>query len=482
MKRSILLLLALILSLTVEPLLAQTNNGYIAVEARQNANDLRWGKYKAVTVNHLKDYKNQPEQPLSKYGGWKVWKQKATGFFSTALVNDRWWIIDPEGYPMLHIGVVAVEAGTSENQKKAFQSKFQNKRNWAAQGAQSLRQFGFNGAGAWSDVEALKTIEQPLVYTVIISPMDKYKRAHLRNYGGKYEEAGWQGYRYDLAMVFDPEFDEHIAREVKKVTAYKNDKYLLGYFTDNELPWVFDALDRHLKLLKENEAGHIAAKKWLKKRKGARAEIADITDEDREAFTGFYFETYMKKVTKALKAEDPNHLYLGCRFNQFNQKQELTNPTIFKIAGKYMDVISINHYRKWQPEQVQMQQWEQWSGKPFLITEWYVKGEDSGLPNETGAGWNVKTQKERGYFYQNFTLELLKSKGCVGWHWFRYMDNDPSDLTTDPSNRDSNKGVVNSNYEPYDDLLNEAEQVNKQSYHLIQYFKQQQTDATKQHK
>ena len=49
-----------------------------------------------------------------------------------------------------------------------------------------------------------------------------------------------------------------------------------------------------------------------------------------------------------------------------------------------------------------MNNWGEWSGKPFLITEWYVKGEDSGLPNATGAGWNVPTQDDR-----NFLRKLL---------------------------------------------------------------------------
>ena len=48
----------------------------------------------------------------------------------------------------------------------------------------------------------------------------------------------------------------------------------------------------------------------------------------------------------------------------------------------------------------------------------------------------------------DFTLALLESRNCIGWHWFKYLDNDPDDLTTDLSNRDSNKGIVNLRYEP----------------------------------
>ena len=115
---------------------------------------------------------------------------------------------------------------------------------------------------------------------------------------------------------------------------------------------------------------------------------------------GFILKPILKKVAAAVRKYDPNHLYLGCRFNQ--ESEELNNSEIFKVAGKYMDIISINHYRKWEPVQSIMANWTNWSGKPFIITEWYTKGEDSGLPNKTGAGWNVPTQAGPGLFLSEF--------------------------------------------------------------------------------
>jgi len=82
----------------------------------------------------------------------------------------------------------------------------------------------------------------------------------------------------------------------------------------------------------------------------------------------------------------------------------------------------------------------------------------------------VATQQDRGWFYQNFTLGLLESKVCVGWHWFKYIDNDPTDLKTDPSNRDSNKGIVNVKYEPYQPLLDAMQELNHAAYPLTDYF------------
>lgn len=437
------------------------------VRARENTKTNVWRTYKAKTIERRPEYKSINDITMKEYGKNRL-KKEATGFFRVEKSGDRWWLIDPDGYLFIHKGVAVFRPGRSKRQKESLEKKYGSKNQWVKQESQFIKSHGFNGTGAWSDIELIRDNNIPLVYTIIVNPMGSYKREHKKKYGGKYEETGWQGYRFDLAMVFDPEFDEHIEKEISKISKYKDDKYLLGYYTDNELPWINDALHRHLTKLEKTEAGYIAARVWFDNRKGTGLDISGITPEDELAFSGYYFETYMKKVTKAIRKYDPNHLYLGCRFNQ--EDEELNNPEIFRVAGKYMDVISINHYRKWEPEQKIMKNWSNWSGKPFIITEWYTKGEDSGLPNNTGAGWNVPTQRDRGYFYQNFVIELLKSKACVGWHWFTYQDNDPEDLTTDPSNRNSNKGIVNSNYEPYQDLLDNMKVMNLSVYDLIKYL------------
>lgn len=459
----------LIVLMVITSASCQIKTKYKTVEAGNDTKDTVWVSYKAATVDGISGFKKKKEPQTSQYGGWKAWQKQATGFFRTEKVDNRWWIIDPEGYPFIHKAVVAFNPGKAKKQKEVFDQKYNSLAAWTQAETQMLRNYGFNGAGAWTNVDYMRTTDNPLVYTIIVSPMGNYKREHIKKFG-KYKEAGWQGYRFDLVMVFDKEFDKYVAEAIEPIAKYKNDKYLLGYFTDNELPWVYDALDRHLTLLAKDEQGYLAAKAWLDERKGKNANVNDITDEDRSAFTAFYFETYMKKVTEALRKADPNHMYLGCRFNQNKNKQELSNPEIFRIAGKYMDIISINHYRKWEPDQSTLNNWGEWSGKPFLITEWYTKAEDSGLPNNTGAGWLVHTQQDRGYFYQNFSLGLLQNKNCVGWHWFKYMDNDPDDLTTDPSNRDSNKGVVDRYFNPYIPLLEQMKQVNDNTYNLIQYF------------
>lgn len=92
------------------------------------------------------------------------------------------------------------------------------------------------------------------------------------------------------------------------------------------------------------------------------------------------------------------------------------------------------------------------------------------MANISGAGWLVKTQMDRGIHYQNFCLALLQIKNCVGWHWFRYQDNDPTDKSADPSNNDSNKGIVTTTYELYTPLADKMKQLNESVYDLIHYF------------
>jgi hypothetical protein len=231
------------------------------------------------------------------------------------------------------------------------------------------------------------------------------------------------------------------------------------------MPFKRDALINYLQL-PEKDPGHQAAQSWLQARHGAQATVRDITEQDKKDFLALVTDRYYRIVSAAIKKYDPNHLFLGSRFND----GELNYPEVFKAAGAYVDVMAVNYYRTWTPSQKKLAMWSQESGRPILITEWYVKGEDSGLSNTSGAGWIVKSQRDRGLFYQNFTLGLLESKVCVGWHWFKYSDNDPSEPNTDPSNRDANKGIVNFRYEPYSALLDAMKPLNERVYALADYF------------
>jgi hypothetical protein len=79
----------------------------------------------------------------------------------------------------------------------------------------------------------------------------------------------------------------------------------------------------------------------------------------------------------------------------------------------------------------------------------------------------VPTQKDRGHFYENFTLGLLQNNNVIGWHWFRYIDD--GDLKT--KGLSSNKGIVNVEYQEYRELTESMKVINSQAYSLSDYFR-----------
>jgi len=419
-----------------------------------------WNEYPTVTLDRLTGF--APERiPESLYGGRADRKVEATGFIYPKKVRDRWWLVDPDGYLFIHKGVVTVKSGTSKNQSSIMRKRFGNVTQWLDSTSRLLQRNGFNGTGNWSDADVIKESPVPLIYTRGFNFMASYGKKR----GGTYQKPGHTGYPDDLIFVFDPEFITFCNELASAAAGYKNERKLLGYFSDNEMPFPDDALDRYLKRAPEDH-GFKAATAWLKERKKGSAAPSVISDDDRTAFLAMMADRYFSIVSAALKRHDPNHMYLGCRFHG----DVIRKRPVFESAGKYMDAVSVNYYDVWTPEHDRLLQWSGWSGKPVLITEWYTKAEDSGLKNQTGAGWIVPTQKDRGYFYQNFTLALLESKVVVGWHWFKYQDNDPTDTSADPSNADANKGIVDNVFTPYQPLLEEMKEINTQVYNIIDYY------------
>ncbi len=440
---------------------ARAESGLVTV-AVQVAPGKSWTNYPTRTLAALPaEVTNRVDSGFSQYGGLLARKEKATGFFYPKQIGDRWWLVDPEGYLFLHKAVVAVSPVGGAGAKAAFNNKFGSDANWVASTTSLLWSNGFNGLGAWSDVTRMRAAAHPLVYTRIWNFMSSYGAKR----GGTYQKSGHIGYPKDCIFVFDPEFEVFCDNYAKQLAKSKDDPWLLGHFSDNEMPFKRDALLNYLQL-PEKDTGYQAARTWLQARHGAQATIKDITEQDRKDFLAHVTDRYYRIVSAAIKKYDPNHCFLGSRFHG----GELNYPEVFRAAGAYVDVMAVNYYRTWTPSPEKLTMWSKESGRPILITEWYVKGADAGLANTSGAGWIVKSQEDRGRFYQHFTLGLLESKVCVGWHWFKYSDNDPAEPGTDPSNRDANKGIVTARYETYPALLEAMKSLNGRVYSLTDYF------------
>lgn len=241
------------------------------------------------------------------------------------------------------------------------------------------------------------------------------------------------------------------------------DPNLLGHFSDNEIAFTVAQLDSLLSDQLLSPPSRSLLNNWIAEI-GGTSDV--ITANQKEKLLGKIAGQYYQTVSIVLKKADPNHLYLGSRLHAAAKN----NRYIFEGAAAFVDLVSINYYGYWEPKSTHLAEWSSWGDRPFFITEFYTKAMDSGMDNISGAGWLVKTQDERGIHFQNFCLQLLSSPNCVGWHWFRYQDNDPGDNTADPSNRDANKGLVNTQYQVYVPLANRMKALNLFKYRLSAFI------------
>jgi hypothetical protein len=454
--------LFLLLSLSCVSTKTGPTAGKVSVGARQWSKSdgvvhySDWKTFYATTLDDLRGYSPviQPQQTL--YGSDPSIKFTATGFFYTAKTGGRWWIVDPEGNATWNVAVNGVRPGSSARNEKSLSEKFGTNEGWISSTHREIESIGFNGTACWSEVPLVKYSNRhcttPLCYTLILSLWSGYQKQARKDHTLE-----------TSFSVFDPAFASYVDIQAQKLTENRNDTALLGYFSDNELGFNTGILDEYLSVKNENSPGFIIAKNWIASQDVTRESISDL---HREMFLGVVAEQYYRIVAEAIHRYDPNHLYLGSRLHG----KPKHNEHIVKAAGKYCDILSINYYGQWEPSVKHFAEWQKWADKPIIITEFYVKGDDSGMPNMSGAGWRVKTQDERGVFYENFCMKLLQMKNCVGWHWFRYMDNDPTDTTADDSNNDSNKGIVNNFYEYYQPLTRHMRVLNENRYGLIRYF------------
>lgn len=422
------------------------------VLAKNKTTHTKWTPRETVTLDNLPGYTFEKDTDLTPYGGSLVQREKATGYFHVRQIRGEWWLIDPDGGRFISKGINSVYLNRTERSKTAVEKNFGNEARWARDAKRLLKENGFNTLGCWSDLARLDQSKVEIPYTLYMKLMAGFARDRgLAKMG-----TGNNTYAGDVIPVFDPDFVDYCDEQFAAVAErHAEDPWMLGVFSDNELPLRGNVLSSYL-ALKPNNANRQVAEKWWKARQGRKAREPKADDE--KAFLQYVAERYFRIVTTAMKRHLPNHLYIGCRLINSSAK----SAAVMRAGRRYVDVWSINYYGRWTPRVDEMDRWLDESGRPFIITEWYAKGQDTGLDNLGGAGFTVKTQDDRGKFYQHFALHLMAHRGNVGWHWFKYVDDDEK-------NRDasiSNKGVFDADYQPYEPLLEQMRVLNEQVYRL----------------
>ncbi len=402
-------------------------------------------------------------------------QEQATGRFYTKKIGNRWWIIDPDGYRHIQRALNTIDPKNGAD--GAWAAKWTSNLEWLKSVGDDFKEIGMNGAGGFGDSQSAilgysnAYPEQALTLTPSFGFIAAYNKAYSVGYpdGSSITEMAIPYYVHSDGTTWESWCETYVKTQL---AGYEADPNTLGFFSDNELQFSSNSknlIEELLAIGDESNYGYAAAMEFIN-RKGYNASSLSQTQMDE--FAGEAAAKYYGGVRAALTANNYEILYLGSRLHGMPKRVE----SVIQAAANNCDIISINYYNRWSVEHtgttegsgaIVTNYWEA-VDKPFMITEFYAKGADvntwdTDILNNDGEGWLVKTQADRGYWYQHFTLGLLESQSCVGWHWFRYQDDWDGD-------EGANRGFYDRQFNLWETLSHWAKGVNYNVYELTEFF------------
>ncbi len=419
----------------------------------------------------------------------KSYSSKATGFFRVEQdKTGRWHFIDPNGKAMFACGIDRFyrggrfcEALGYSPYKKNVTEKFGTWQKWAEHTRKRTDSWGFNYA---STADEGFYDQFPFSINLCVG-------SSFATFGDDYDICPYLGH---VGSALPNPFHPRFAEWTKTCYLYWaasdiENPYYVGYFCDNELRWrganynpngtgVFDSVlakkSSHtakialVKFLKERFNGDIAKfnKFWKTKLAGFDAilELKELPHTDsaqiavKQDFLEVVAEKYYGTIGKVLREVDPNHLFMGNRYAGTHSAP----PQVWKMAGKYCDVVTFNQYPLLDFERNELMlgntplkgEFDRMAAickRPMMITEWSYISFDSGLNNRRGAGQRVNTQQERTNAAEAFLRQVLAMPYMVGMCWYQFTD-DPKLGVRKMHPESCNYGLVNEEDEPYKEL------------------------------
>ena len=417
----------------------------------------------------------------SRYGGWKGRKFKATGFFHTQHDGQRWWLVDPEGYAFLSVGVDCIRLtssgpvtgiedlfewlpGDNEPQFAEAVSVSRNAKNmdfyrsniiraygdrwkerWSSVTAGMMRQYNINTVGNWSDISFARENKIPYVL-----PLNRFPSTKIQIYR-------------DFPDVFSEEYLANSVEFARQLADYRDDPYLVGYFLRNEPNWAFGYHNLAFEMFATNteSATKHAFIRWIGDKYNSDVtvfnkawnlnldEIGSLisltfkdmpsqqADSDFYAFSTIMVKRYIDIPCDEVAKVDKNHLNLGMRYAW------ISSDLLYK-AGERFDVFSINGYGYDPPATAEI---ARISGKPVMIGEFHHGAVDRALPATGITG--VLNQEQRAAAYRHYIEQGFARPELIGMHYFQWVDQ-PYYGRYDGENY--NIGIVTITNTPYPEL------------------------------
>ncbi|MBN1987257.1 MAG: beta-galactosidase, partial [Prolixibacteraceae bacterium] len=437
----------------------------------------------------------------SKYGGWKEKKLEASGFFRTHNDGNRWWLVDPDGYAFVSVGVDCMgsnASGVSSGQEDLFawlpdkndelykdgisgrgeytQVDFYRfnfmrvfgekwRENWETITSGQIREFGINTIGNWSDIEYARKAQIPYVL-----PLSRFPSTEVQLYR-------------DFPDVFADEYTNNAKEFAQQLSEYKNDPYLIGYFLRNEPNWAFGAHDIAFEMFATTQpsASKNTFANWLSQQYSSIAEFnqnwnlklpdfesvtqqvfneypSEKAKEDFWKFSEILVAKYVNVPCDEVEKVDPNHLNLGMRYAW------MSSDLLYK-AGERFDVFSINGYGN--PAPPETAEIARISGKPVMIGEFHFGATDRGLPATGIQG--ALSQTDRGKAYRYYIEQGLARPELIGMHYFQWLDQ-PVFGRFDGENY--NIGLMDICNNPYNELIEAAKLTHNKMYEVASGIEQ----------
>lgn len=380
----------------------------------------------------------------SKFGGYLQAKGKVTGFFHTEKIDGRWWFVDPEGYLFLSVGVDCVSPGGGGNIRDLDQRKGIYKELPPQNISQSEGRRGGPSFGTWNLFRRYGENYPEKSRERIIDRMDKWGLNTIANWSSpevmnmnrkafmfQLRGVGIEGGLMGLPDVYAGDFASKVDAGCKaSVEQYKDNPWLIGYFTGNEPSWLEQEL-RLCDMILEGTDKPIKTelKVWLAK---------GDSPGRRKEFIFKTFRIFLETVDSAIKKYDPNHLNLGIRFgNVMGMDRE-----ILEICKEVFDVFSFNCYDLY-PKKEMMDRAAEITGLPMIIGEYHFGTVDRGMAQSL---WQVNSQQERGVAYRYYTERAYSHPGLIGTAYFQWCD---QDLTGRRDGENYNCGLIDVTDRPY---------------------------------
>ena len=397
----------------------------------------------------------------SKYGGYLDARvDEGSGFFRTELIDGRWWFVDPEGYLFLSHGVNCVSPGGGGSVNRLeYRPNFYKELPPEAAGPENGRRrspsFGrWNLTRRYGEEYREKSIDN------IITRMDRWGLNTIANWSNsnvykqnqkvftlQMDNIGIEDELLGLADVYASDFNEKIDKALREmVEPYRDNPWLLGYFTFNE-PSFLGREQRLCDLILEGKDRPI---------KTALQEFLAVSDtpENRIQFIHTTFSIFIETADKALERHDPNHLTLGIRFGQEAESE------ILELCKEVFDVFSFNCYDLY-PSKEMMDRFSEITGKPLFIGEYHFGTVDRGMAQSL---WQVNSQAERGVAYRYYTEQAYEHPALIGTSYFQWCDQDLTGRGYDGENY--NCGLVDVTDRPYPLLVEAVSETAKRIYEV----------------